>query len=202
MFTMELGFKVFALGWREYISSKFNRLDCIVVVAGLFEFTLVHTVNMSPIGLSVWRCLRLIRLFRYTSYWEGMNDLANALMDSIAAIVSLVGLLGIFMFIFALMGMQFFGGKFNFEDGWGSDANPRSNFNSFAGAFFTMFQVIGIFWAATIDHTHTHQPPTLFLTHHCNRIIPARATGRRAVSCTMLTLSCFLMITRPPDRRS
>lgn len=142
LFTLEAAFKIFALGWTEYTSSKFNRLDLTVVIVGLFEFTLVLAADMSPIGFSIWRCLRLIRLFRYTSYWEGMSDLASALLDSVSAILSLVGLLVIFMFIFALVGMQFFGGKFNFDDGWGDEANPRSNFNSFLTAFFTMFQVL------------------------------------------------------------
>lgn len=202
---MELGFKWFALGWREYASSKFNRLDCVVVVAGLFEFTLVHAVGMSPIGLSVWRCLRLIRLFRYTSYWEGMNDLANALMDSVAAIISLVGLLGIFMFIFALMGMQFFGGKFNFEDGWGSDANPRSNFNSFAGSFFTMFQVSSISCALGMQRTPPPPPrPSTKQTPMCPYKTPslAHCEDHWTLYCVIHDAHYLAPHLRPRDCRS
>jgi hypothetical protein len=43
-------------------------------------------------------------------------------------------LLILFIFIFALLGMQMFGGKFNFSDGI-----PRSNFDTFNNAFVTSF---------------------------------------------------------------
>jgi len=46
-------------------------------------------------------------------------------------------LLLLFITIFALIGMQVFGGKFNFEDGL-----PRWNYDSFHWAFITVFQVL------------------------------------------------------------
>lgn len=54
------------------------------------------------------------------------------------AIASLLVLLFLFIVIFALLGMQVFGGKFNgLEDG----EKPRSNFDSFWQAMLTVFQV-------------------------------------------------------------
>ena len=47
-------------------------------------------------------------------------------------------LLFIFVFIYALLGMQFFGGLYNFDDG----EKPRGNFDSFWIAFVTVFQVL------------------------------------------------------------
>jgi voltage-dependent calcium channel L type alpha-1D len=41
------------------------------------------------------------------------------------------------MVIFALLGMQVFGGKFNFEN----QELPRSNFDSFWQSLLTVFQV-------------------------------------------------------------
>lgn len=55
------------------------------------------------------------------------------------AIVSLLVLLFLFIVIFALLGMQVFGGKFN---GLGQDGEKdRSNFDSFWQAMLTVFQV-------------------------------------------------------------
>ena len=56
------------------------------------------------------------------------------------SIISLLFLLFLFILIFALLGMQLFGGAFNFPDG-----TPPSNFNTFGIALLTVFQV----------HTHT-----------------------------------------------
>ena len=57
-------------------------------------------------------------------------------MNAISSILSLLFLLFLFIFIFALLGMQLFGGFFNFPDG-----TPTSNFNSITAALLTVFQV-------------------------------------------------------------
>ena len=78
-----------------------------------------------------------MRVFRYTRYWEDMSDFTTALFDSIIAILSLLLLLIIFLIILALLGMQIFGGRMNFDEG-----RPRSHFDDFWTAFLTVFQVI------------------------------------------------------------
>lgn len=52
------------------------------------------------------------------------------------SILSLLFLLFLFILIFALLGMQLFGGAFNFPEG-----TPPANFNSFPIALLTVFQV-------------------------------------------------------------
>ena len=63
-----------------------------------------------------------------------MGALVKSLVDSIASIVALLVLLCLFIFIFALLGMQLFGGKF-------LDDESRATFDSFFQACFTVFQV-------------------------------------------------------------
>ena len=53
------------------------------------------------------------------------------------SIISLLFLLFLFILIFALLGMQLFGGAFNFED-----ETPAANFNTFAIALLTVFQIL------------------------------------------------------------
>ena len=53
------------------------------------------------------------------------------------SIISLLFLLFLFILIFALLGMQLFGGAFNFPDG-----TPPANFNTFSIALLTVFQVL------------------------------------------------------------
>ena len=69
-------------------------------------------------------------------YWSSLRNLVIALMNAISSILSLLFLLFLFIFIFALLGMQLFGGFFNFEDG-----TPTSNFNTITAALLTVFQV-------------------------------------------------------------
>ena len=54
------------------------------------------------------------------------------------SIASLLLLLFLFIVIFALLGMQVFGGWFNFSE---TEEKPRSNFDTFYAALLTVFQV-------------------------------------------------------------
>ena len=70
-------------------------------------------------------------------YWRSLSNLVASLLNSIQSIASLILLLFLFIIIFALLGMQVFGGKFNFE----SEEKPRSNFDTFWQGLLTVFQV-------------------------------------------------------------
>ena len=59
-----------------------------------------------------------------------------ALMNALSSIISLLFLLFLFIFIFALLGMQLFGGSFNFPE-----ETPSSNFDTVINALLTVFQV-------------------------------------------------------------
>lgn len=71
-------------------------------------------------------------------YWTSLRNLVVSLINSMRAIVSLLVLLFLFIVIFALLGMQVFGGRFN---GDGRDEKPRSTFDSFWLAMLCVFQV-------------------------------------------------------------
>ena len=71
-------------------------------------------------------------------YWRSLSNLVASLLNSIQSIASLLLLLFLFIVIFALLGMQVFGGKFNFDS---TEAKPRSNFDSFVQSLLTVFQV-------------------------------------------------------------
>lgn len=60
-----------------------------------------------------------------------------SLLASMRSIISLLFLLFLFLLIFALLGMQLFGGEFNFETG-----TPAANFNTFSIALLTVFQIL------------------------------------------------------------
>ncbi|KAM4797020.1 voltage-dependent L-type calcium channel subunit alpha-1S [Rhinophrynus dorsalis] len=138
LFTMEMILKMYALGFQSYFMSLFNRFDCFVVCTGLLEVLLVASNIMSPLGISVLRCIRLLRIFKITRYWTSLNNLVASLLNSVRSIASLLLLLFLFMIIFALLGMQMFGGKFDFED----TEIRRSTFDNFPQSLITVFQIL------------------------------------------------------------
>ncbi|XP_029428833.1 voltage-dependent L-type calcium channel subunit alpha-1S [Rhinatrema bivittatum] len=138
LFTAEMVLKMYALGFRAYFLSLFNRFDCFVVCSGLLEIILVRTGIMTPLGLSVLRCIRLLRIFKITRYWTSLNNLVASLLNSVRSIASLLLLLFLFIIIFSLLGMQMFGGKYNFED----RELQRSTFDNFPQALISVFQIL------------------------------------------------------------
>ncbi|KAK3536780.1 hypothetical protein QTP86_025090, partial [Hemibagrus guttatus] len=136
MFTSEMLVKMYSLGLQAYFVSLFNRFDCFVVCGGIIETILVELDYMSPLGISVLRCVRLLRIFKVTRHWASLSNLVASLLNSMKSIASLLLLLFLFIIIFALLGMQVFGGKFNF------DHKKRSSFDNFPQALLTVFQIL------------------------------------------------------------
>ncbi|XP_050578862.1 voltage-dependent calcium channel type A subunit alpha-1 isoform X17 [Bombus affinis] len=136
LFMLEMFIKVYALGPRTYFDSSFNRFDCVVISGSIFE-VIWSEVKSGSFGLSVLRALRLLRIFKVTKYWKSLRNLVISLLSSMRSIISLLFLLFLFILIFALLGMQLFGGQFNFDYG-----TPPTNFNTFPIALLTVFQIL------------------------------------------------------------
>uniref|UniRef100_A0AC35U5M9 Voltage-dependent L-type calcium channel subunit alpha n=1 Tax=Rhabditophanes sp. KR3021 TaxID=114890 RepID=A0AC35U5M9_9BILA len=94
---------------------------------------------MKPLGVSVLRSARLLRIFKITKYWASLSILVSSLLNSLRSVMSLLLLLFLFIVIFALLGMQVFGGKFNFNP---MMPKPRANFDTFIQSLLTVFQIL------------------------------------------------------------
>nr|XP_032828240.1 voltage-dependent L-type calcium channel subunit alpha-1D-like [Petromyzon marinus] len=138
LFSLEMLVKMYGLGLHVYFTSLFNRFDCFVVCGGITEAVLVGQGLVTPLGVSVLRCVRLLRIFKVTRYWNALSNLVVSLLNSMRSIASLLLLLFLFIIIFSLLGMQLFGGKFNFD----STQLHRSSFDSFPIALLTVFQIL------------------------------------------------------------
>uniref|UniRef100_A0A8D0AAM8 Voltage-dependent L-type calcium channel subunit alpha n=1 Tax=Sander lucioperca TaxID=283035 RepID=A0A8D0AAM8_SANLU len=147
LFTCEMLVKMYSLGLQAYFVSLFNRFDCFVVCGGITETILVELEVMSPLGISVFRCVRLLRIFKVTRHWQSLSNLVASLLNSMKSIASLLLLLFLFIIIFSLLGMQVFGGKFNFDE----TQTKRSTFDNFPQALLTVFQILtGEDWNAVM----------------------------------------------------
>lgn len=66
LFTMEMLLKMYSLGMRCYFDFMFNKFDFFVVIFSIAEIVLIQTKVMPPLGVSVLRCARLLRVFKVT----------------------------------------------------------------------------------------------------------------------------------------
>ncbi|XP_074936590.1 voltage-dependent L-type calcium channel subunit alpha-1F, partial [Phalacrocorax aristotelis] len=147
LFAAEMVLKLYALGPARYFTSFFNRFDCFVVCGGVLETALVERGAMEPLGISVLRCVRLLRVFKVTRHWASLSNLVGSLLNSMKSIASLLLLLFLFIIIFALLGMQLFGGRFSFDE----TQTKRSTFDTFPQALLTVFQILtGEDWNAVM----------------------------------------------------
>ncbi|XP_077935955.1 calcium channel, voltage-dependent, P/Q type, alpha 1A subunit, b isoform X4 [Gasterosteus aculeatus] len=148
LFMSEMCIKMYGLGIQPYLHSSFNCFDCVVIVGSIFEVVWATIKPGTSFGISVLRALRLLRIFKVTKYWAPLRNLVVSLLNSMKSIVSLLFLLFLFIVVFALLGMQLFGGQFNFDDG-----TPSTNFDTFAAAIMTVFQVLtGEDWNVVMYH--------------------------------------------------
>ncbi|KAI1883209.1 hypothetical protein AGOR_G00242850 [Albula goreensis] len=136
LFLLEMFLKMYGLGLRLYFHSSFNCFDCGVIVGSIFEVVWGFFRPGVSLGISVLRALRLLRIFKITKYWASLRNLVVSLMSSMKSIISLLFLLFLFIVVFALLGMQLFGGRFIFED------YTPTNFDTFPASIMTVFQIL------------------------------------------------------------
>ena len=96
--------------------------------------------------MSSLRALRLLRVMKLARQWESLRLLINSIMHTLSSIGTFTILLALFIYVAALMGMQFFAGAV--------PGPPRANFNSLQHAIITIFIVlVGENWNEVMFHT-------------------------------------------------
>jgi len=171
IFIVEMLLKLPGLGVRDYFSDNFNLFDFIIVVISIFE-----TISIPPSfikesdstgggGISALRSFRLFRIFKLAREWEAMRQLLDLIVKTAIQMSNFMLLFVLFIYIFALLGMQFFGGRMHFDpegypvaitDGedrgpWLAAEIPRGNFDSLTWASVTIFAILsGENWNANM----------------------------------------------------
>ena len=134
VFMLEMVLKLIGFGFKEYIIDKFNRFDASIVIVSAVE------MGLSGVGKSNFTMLRAFRVFRLLKVvrsWTQLQSTLRTMWKTMLDLTSFVVILCLFCLIFALVGMQVFGGKY-----CKIDPKPRSNFDTFNNALLTVLQVI------------------------------------------------------------
>ncbi|KAH8045503.1 hypothetical protein JL722_14192 [Aureococcus anophagefferens] len=168
LFAVEMVLKIAALGLAPYFAVSFNRFDAFIVFLSVLEVLLAPPrflgkaaiANDGNAGvLSALRALRIFRVFKLAKSWKNMAKLLALLQKTLGDVANIAGILMLFMYICALLGMQLFANRFRFDGATGfavplaapgssgraayaaADV-PRAHFDDLGTAFVTIFQIL------------------------------------------------------------
>ncbi|ODN01760.1 Sodium channel protein 60E, partial [Orchesella cincta] len=119
IFLIDFCLKVFAKGIYFCFTNGWMLLDFIVVVVGVFSLIMDLVIGLDTTSsshyltdLKVIRTLRALRPLRAISRYHGMRIVVNSLIQAIPAIFNVFCVCLVFWLVFAIMGVQFFKGRF------------------------------------------------------------------------------------------
>lgn len=156
-FLLEWALKLIGLGWTEWRADRYNWFDALVVIVGMIEIALsppgffsgVDNNAAKATAFSGLRSVRLFALFKLTRSWPSLHKLLSTMVSTIKEVGNFSVLFLLFMYIYALIGMQTFANKFRFNE-FGYPATksdsaffvPRSNFDTMLWSMVTVFQIL------------------------------------------------------------
>ena len=122
----------------------------------VIELIILYIISDNQEGsssFSILRSLRLFRIFKMAKGWRSLNSIIRTMTNAVTEIGNFAILLLLFMFTYALVGMQLFSNRFHFnsetgatiylnELGYESASVPRSNFDNFFRSMITVFQLL------------------------------------------------------------
>ena len=164
IFTIEVVAKIVALGFKKFWRvSWFNRIDFFTVQLSLmiflYDLVFQHTKDSndsaSPKQLAIAALLaRLVRILRIMDNNTAFRRLTGTIIHVIPALWRFFGILAIVMYIFAIIGMEFFGHTLKVEHFRGNKEAiekfknssyfrlnyHENNFDDFPHALVTLFE--------------------------------------------------------------
>ena len=143
-FTAEMALKLCTN--RRYFESYWNRFDFIVTWCSIIDFTL----EMYGLDTDFLRALRVARVLRLLKLNPQMTRFEQTAFAVSSLVVNLAAVLVLVMVVFAMLGMELFGG------GMGSPP-PRAHFDDFTSSLITVFTLTsGEDWNAVFASTLEH----------------------------------------------
>ncbi|XP_074841617.1 sodium channel protein type 5 subunit alpha-like [Carettochelys insculpta] len=149
IFTAEMILKIIALDPYYYFQQRWNIFDSLIVTFSLLELSL-YTRKQTR-RLTIFRAFRLLRVFKLAKSWPTLNTLIKIIGNSLGALSNLTLVLGIIVFIFAVVGMQLFGKSYYDNRYKISDCSmPRWHMMDFFHSFLIVFRILCGEWIETM----------------------------------------------------
>ncbi|XP_053120686.1 sodium channel protein type 5 subunit alpha-like [Hemicordylus capensis] len=152
VFTAEMILKIIALDPYYYFQQRSNIFDSVIVFISLIELSMAAEEGRTKKGnLSILRSLRLLRVFKLAKSWPTLNTLIKIILNTVDALGNLTLVLVIIVFIFAVFGMQLFGGQYKSSRcNISSECKPRWHMEDFFHAFLIIFRILCGEWIETM----------------------------------------------------
>jgi len=160
LFAFEMVFSMIALGIKDYFADGFNIFDSIIVVLSLIDLGITLTSSGGSGFITVLRGFRLLRIFKLVKKWTTLQQLLKTIISSLSAISNLAVLSLLFLFVYSLIGKQFFYGQMVDLKG----EVTRYHFNSTVDSMITMFIVLtGENWNYVMTTVINAYPEKMYL---------------------------------------
>ncbi|XP_055525696.1 voltage-dependent T-type calcium channel subunit alpha-1G isoform X2 [Wyeomyia smithii] len=159
IFGVEMVLKVIAEGPFRYVANGFNVFDGVIVILSVVELGQAYLgEGQGSSGLSVLRTFRLLRILKLVRFMPNLRRQLFVMLRTMDNVAIFFSLLILFIFIFSILGMYLFGGKFcKFVDESGQEREctcpeivskhpmcecDRKHFNNILWATVTVFQIL------------------------------------------------------------
>ncbi|KAF1318920.1 Voltage-gated ion channel, partial [Globisporangium splendens] len=155
-FLLEVVLKVLGHRWELWAKDRYNLFDAFVVVLGITEVAVSPPQMLAggrlagrskAASFSGLRSVRLFALFKLARSWPSLQKLLSTMLSTLKEVGNFSVLFLLFMYIYALIGMQTFANQFRFDEhGYPVDSKhevayiPRSNFDTLLWSMVTVFQ--------------------------------------------------------------
>ncbi|XP_057305572.1 sodium channel protein 1 brain-like isoform X3 [Hydractinia symbiolongicarpus] len=141
IFIVEMVLKLIAFSPFGYVKSKWNIFDGLVVILSVIDLCIEIATTTDNGDFTIIRSLRLFRVLKLAQSWSTMRLLLSAIGRSLNALGNLTLILGIIVYVFAVVGTHVFGDSYKpekFED----NQVPVWNFNNFGHSIMVIFRVL------------------------------------------------------------
>ena len=149
IFSIEMCILIIGYG-KNFFFDWLNIFDLIIVSVSLIEIILNKQNifgdrgNNSTSIASTFQILRIFRIFRLFRSWESFQIIMESIWETIIRIVDFLILFILFIFMYALLGFQFFHDSLKFD---GNDFQARENsnfynFDNFPNSLLSVFMII------------------------------------------------------------
>ena len=193
IFIGEMGLKLLGLGCMGYWIDGWNQLDGTIVIMSMAEMTITALFADTGTNLSflrILRMLRVVRILRLMKSWKGLYKIIVTFGKVLPQLSNIFVLMAVTIQIFALVGMQILGGRYNPSTGYSTvpcpggecqddalEEKPRYHFDYFFPAITTCFIVMTGTWVDPLS--------------------PAVEVGGQVMALffvTMLVIGCYIIM--------
>ena len=114
LFILELAIRVTASGFEDFTKiTKLNIMDSVIVVVSIIDILIAniflsHDQLVNGAVITVLRATRTLRFFKLARYWQSFRVLLENLIETLQNIKTFAVLLLIFLYIYTILGMEFF----------------------------------------------------------------------------------------------